>query len=184
MFEKKLIAILAALLLSYCATTSTPPKEQTPEESANATLSTSAVAVPSGKPPLAMPLLAIEVELTADGIRPVSARIVNAPPKTNSAFADLNVQPAGVDRGGYTMADPRLADVADADGRRPIVLESVRWFVYVPLLAAVTAISVQPLADTDPSVSRGGRFDVREFAREACRRTRSELPVCRQILEQ
>lgn len=183
MFEKKLIALLAALLLPFCATTtSTPPEEQTPAERANATASSIAVAVPSGKPPIAIPQLAIEVEVTADGIRPVGARIVFAPPKTNSAFADLRVQPAGVDGGGYTIADPRLADSADPEGRRPIMLESVRTFVYVPLLAALTAISVQPHDDTDPTVSRGGRFDVRALAQEACTRIPFDLPVCREIL--
>jgi hypothetical protein len=185
MFEKKLIALLASLLLPYCATTtSTPSEEQTPAERANATASSIAVAAPSGKPPLRIPLLAIEVEITADGVKPIGARIVFAPPKTNSAFADLRVQVGGVDGWTYTMTDPRLVEVNDPNERRTIVLESARAFVFVPLLAAATALSVEPLAgmDMDKDVSRGGKFDVRALAVEVCSRTQSELPVCREIL--
>jgi len=185
MFEKKLIALLASLLLPYCATTtSAPSEEQTPAELANATASSIAVAVPSGKPPLRIPLLAIEVEITADGVKPISAKIVQAPPIANSAFADLRVQVGGVDGWAYTMPDPRLVNAHDPNERRTIVLESARAFVYVPLLAAATALSLEPLAgaERDRDVSRGGNFDVRALAAEVCSRTQSELPVCREIL--
>jgi hypothetical protein len=184
MFEKRLIAILAALLLPYCATTPiAPTEEERLAAEANATASTSAVAVPAGQTPIRIPLLAIEVEFTAEGVKPLGAKIVHAAPRANSAFGDLRVQAGGVDGWGYTMADPRLVKGGGPDDARAIVLESARTHVYVPLLVAVTELSIQPATTDDPDVSRGGRFDVLALAAAACAQMRMELPVCRQIAE-
>ena len=182
MLKKKMIAILAALLLPSCATTSMQSLSDHPADRVNATADTSAVAVSSGEKPLMMPLLAIEVEITADGVKPLGASIVLAPRKANSAIEDLRVQAGGVDGWSYTMPDPRLATSSDPGQPEEIVLESVRTFVYVPLLAAVKTLSIESLAPPDRVVSRGGKFDVRALAREVCTRTRSPLPVCREIL--
>jgi len=70
------------------------------------------------------------------------------------------------------------------DERRAEVLESARAFVFVPLLAAVQGLAIQPLAGTDEAVSRGGSFDVRALAAEACERLRLQLPVCSEIVAQ
>lgn len=182
MSKKNVIAILAAaVLLPHCTKTLS---YEDPIERVNASVDTSAVAVSSGRPPIRIPMLAIEVEVTADGVRPLGAKIVLAPPKANSDSGELRVQPTGIEGWSYTMHDPRIVSADEPDERRSEVLESARTFVFVPLLAAIHGLDILPVPGEKPDASRGGKFDVREFAREACRRTRSELPVCRQILEE
>jgi hypothetical protein len=186
MFDRKPIAILIVLLLPHCTTVSQRSRsaDQRDPESVNATADTSAVAVETGQPPRTIPMLAIEVEVTADGIRPIGATIVQAPRIANSAVADLRVQAGGVLDWIYTMPDPRFVEGTDGDERRDQLLESARGYVYAPLLAAVTTLSIQPLAggrDDGPITPRGS-IDVRPLAEELCRRTQSKLPVCREIL--
>ncbi|MEO8380715.1 MAG: hypothetical protein ABI779_13710 [Acidobacteriota bacterium] len=174
MFDKKLIAILAVLLLPYCATSS-PSEDEQKAARANADASKDMTAASTAQ-------LAVEVEITASSVTPVGATIVQAPPKTNSAIADLRVQAVGADRWEYTMADPRLAEIDDANEQRAVVLPTARWYVYAPLSVSVTAISVQPVSEAKREVSRGGTIDVRGLAAEACRKTQSELPTCREIV--
>ena len=185
-----LIAVLAALLLSGCATTNAPfdaigsvSPEDARLEKVNATVDTSAVAASADAPGLTIPLLAIEVEVTADSVTPVSATIINAPPKPNSAIGDLRVQAIGTDW-SYTMPDPRLVETSDPAEPGTAELESARGHVYVPLLVAVTGISIQPSAELMvEKVSRGGTFDIGTLAAQACMRAQSQLPVCQQIIE-
>ena len=176
MFAKKMTAILAMLLVAACAT-SAPSEEEREAARANAQADRSAVASTA-----TTALLAVEVEITAGGVTPIGATIVQAPPKTNSAIADLRVEPVGAERAAYTMPDPRLAEVDDPNEQGERILPSARWFVYAPLSASVSAISVQPIAATERKVSRGGTIDVRALAVDACRRNESQLPACREIL--
>ena len=182
MFAKNLTAIMAMLLLASCATNG-PSEEERVAAQANAKASRNAVASAPNATTTSIAQLAVEVEITAEGIKPIGATIVQAPPKTNSAIADLRVQAVGAERWEYTMADPRLAEVDDPKEQGGRVLPSARWYVYAPLSVAVTAVSVQPVAQqTERAVSRGGTIDVRELAAEACTRTKSELPACREIV--
>lgn len=181
MFAKKLTAIMATLLLASCATNG-PSEEERVAAQANAKASRNAVASAPNATTTSIAQLAVEVEITAAGITPIGATIVQAPPKTNSAIADLRVQAVGADRWEYTMPDPRFAEVDDPKEHGERVLPSARWYVYAPLSVTVTAISVQPLAQTERAVSRGGTIDVRALAAEACTRTKSELLACREIV--
>lgn len=185
MFEKKLIALFAAaLLLSSCTTTGTSEPPLTEEEEAildaNKSASTSAVAVPAGTPSVRIPLLAIEIEVTDEGIKPVSAKIIHAPRPSNAAFGDLKVEALGVEGWTYTFADPRVVTRHDPNDPQPEVLESARTFVFVPLHVAVKQLSIRPHEGSTLPSPFGGTFDIFEFAKQVC--AELELPACREIV--
>lgn len=188
MLEKKRIAILAALLLACCTTTnptttvSALPDEDRPSEDVNATVDTSAIASMPGTRSPKIPLLAVEVEVTADGVKPLRANLILAPRIANSAVEDLRVEATGIQDWAYTFTDPRFVESDDPHAREANVLESARTYVYVPLSPALTTLSISPLRDRD--TSRGGKFDVRELAKQLCSRMRKEFPICEEILAQ
>ena len=202
MFEKKLPAIFAALLLSYCAATTTntgsatQPVDQTttaselseteqPDESLNAAADASAIAtLPGTDRTTKVPLLAIEVEITPETVRPVGVRIVQSLPIANSAQDDLLVKIEGAREFEYTIADPLVGTVHDETGTRTITLESARTHVYAPLLPGIATLTIEPVPGTEAPPTRGGVIDLRALAQEACRRTPLQLPVCQEILGQ
>lgn len=186
MFEKNLIALVAAaLLLSSCATTTKAPPLSEEEQAildANKAADTSAVAVPAGAPPVRIPLLAIEIEVSDEGVKPISAKIIHAPRPANAAFGDLHVEAKGVEGWSHTFADPRVIKVHDSEEKRTEMLESARTIVFLPLHAALTHLTIKPTADSALPGPFGGTFDVRELAKQACAElVQLNLPVCREI---
>jgi hypothetical protein len=122
------------------------------------------------------PQLAVEIEVTADTVRPLQGTVVVAPPPANAAIPDLNVVGRG-SRGRvveYSIIDPRLAEI-ERDGVK--VLPAARTFVHVPLSADLERVDIVPVAGRAKVVSKGGSFDPRPLARKACRSAR-ELPAC------
>lgn len=203
MFEKTLTAIAAALLLASCTASTTSPTTTTtdtaaqtaiagslseadqPDENIDADADVSAIAVlPGTDRTTKLPLLAIEVEITADNVKPVGVKIVHSLPIANSAHDDLRVKIDGAREFEYTIADPLVAMVQDENGPRAITLESARTHVFTPLLPAIRTLSIEPVPGTEAPRTRGGVIDVRPLAEEACRRTQLQLPVCQQILGQ
>lgn len=126
--------------------------------------------------------LAIEVEVSADGIKPLGASIVRAPAKSGSAMADLRIAAKAGDqtRAEYTAPDPRLSEV-ERQGQR--ALPSARTFLFVPLSAELTVVQITPVEGREDRVSKGGTFDPRPLARQACQERRA-LKECIELLGQ
>ena len=176
MSAKKPIAILAALLLASCASSTMSPRsdEERQADQVNATADPSAI---TGK----QFLLAVEVELTASAeVRALDASIVFAPRPPNSASPDLRVRANGIEGWEYAIADPLIATVEDPENPQTIVLQSARTHVFAPLSPALASITIEP-AEQSEAVARGGTFDVRELAVRACAAMRSSLAPCREI---
>lgn len=172
---KTCISILAALLLSSCGSSLTIARSEEDLEAdhVNAVADFSAVTA-------SQPLLAVEVEITANGVIPLDASIIFAPRTTDSADPELRVRANGVEGWEYTIANPLIAQVEDPENPQTIVLESARIPVFVPLSPALTSITIEPIAESDATV-RGGTFDVRKLAAQACARMRSSIAGCREI---
>ncbi len=124
--------------------------------------------------------LAVEVEITADGMRALNATIVRAPPKSNSAMADLHVRARAGDRvvTEYVIPDPRLMEV-DREGRN--TAPQATTFIFVPLDAGLTAIDLIPVKGREVEVSKGGSVNPKFWLRQACEKER-ELAECQEIL--
>ena len=172
---KTCISILAALLLSSCASNPTivRSEEDLEADRVNAVADFSALTA-------SQPLLAVEIEITANEVRLLDARILFAPRTTDSAVPELRVRANGVEGWEYTIANPLIAHVDDPENPQMIVLESARIPVFLPLSAALTSITIEPVAERDAPV-RGGTFDVRKLAAQACARMRSSIAACREI---
>lgn len=168
--------ILAALLLSSCASSPTIARSEEDLEAdrVNAAADFSAVTA-------SQPLLAVEVEITANEVRPLDASILFAPRTTDSAVPEMRVRANGVEGWEYTIANPLIAHVDDPENPQTIVLESARIPVFVPLSPALTSITIEPVAEGDATTPRGGTFDVRKLAAQACARMRSSIAGCREM---
>jgi len=171
--DKITMALLLMISVTACATNGSEDEEVRKTAEANAKSEWK----PSTEGELQ---LAVEVEVRADGVTPLGASVVRASGKTNSAIQDLRVVANGASRqlGQYVMPDPRFAKV-DREGEQ--ILPSARTFVFAPLSADLTTITVQPVPGGKENVSRGGNIDARPLLREACEKER-ELSVCQQIL--
>lgn len=127
------------------------------------------------------PQLAIEVEVTESGIRPVGAQVLRGPRPTNAARPDLAVE-APSERGElrYTIVDPRFAEV-EGEGAR--IMESARAFIYVPLDFSVAGVTLRPVETARKHVSRGGAIDTRRLMIDTCRRDPAAAPsACEKVL--
>lgn len=201
MFGKKLLAIAAALLLASCTATGTGTttnpttstdtdvtlsESERPDPSLDALANTSAIAVAAGGMDRSTrrPLLAIEIEVTPESIKPVGVRIVQASPLANSAHDELRVRIEGAQEFEYTIADPLAAVIHEDGGTRTITLESARTHVFAPLLPSLRTLTIEPVAGPEPPRTRGGTIDLRALVEDACRNTRLQLPICQQILGQ
>jgi hypothetical protein len=124
--------------------------------------------------------LAVEVEITAEGVKPISATIIRAPVKSSSALADLLVRPRAGDKVvvEYTIPDPRLVEV-DSEGYR--TLPKAQTFIYAPLSRSLSAVEIVPVAGREKFVSKGGTIDLRPLIKQACER-RTEIKECQEIL--
>jgi hypothetical protein len=124
--------------------------------------------------------LALEIEFTQGGISVVGSKIIRAPVKANSAMSDLVVQAKSGERvvGEYSVADPRLVEVEKEGGK---VLPQARAFVYLPLTADLTELSIRPAQGREGAVSQGGVIALKPHMKEACEKRR-EIDVCQEIL--
>jgi hypothetical protein len=124
--------------------------------------------------------LAVEVEVTADGIRPTGVTIVRGPEKAGSAMADLLVRARAGDEviAEYTMPDPRLVEI---ESETWMTLDAERTIVFAPLVPELTELEIVPVEGREPFVSKGGVVELQPLVRKACEE-QPELEECRKIL--
>lgn len=132
--------------------------------------------------------LAVEVSVTSEGISTVGVSIIRAPPKSNSALADLrvNVRAGNNVVADYTMADPRIVEEGsreDEEGGDQKILPEARTFVFAPLLENLTDIQIIPVDSRREFVSRGGTIDAPPLIQRACQE-RSDIQECRKLFRQ
>jgi hypothetical protein len=126
--------------------------------------------------------MAVEVEITAEGVTPVGVSIVRGPARPNSAQADLSVRAFTSDAvvSQYTIADPRLVEV-EGEGWRQ--LPSARIFVHVPLDTDLRQLLIVPVAGREADTSPGGAVDLQPLMKEACKE-QPDLDPCKDILQE
>ena len=130
--------------------------------------------------------LAVEIEVTAEGVRPIGVSIVRGPDKSSSALADLLVTARAGDEvfAEYTIPDPRLAEV-DSEGQR--TLTRAPTFVFVPLSAVLAEpelkLEIVPVPGREEFVSEGGTLDLVPLVTRACK-ARPELEECQKIFQE
>ena len=124
-------------------------------------------------------ILAIEIEVTAAGIRPLESQVIRAPMKTNSALADLHLKAFSGQAiiSEYTFPDPRLVEV-NSSGLR--TLPKATTFIFVPLNRQLTLIRIDPVRSREKFVSRGGMFDPQPLMNQACE-NKQMYKECRDI---
>lgn len=124
--------------------------------------------------------LAIEIEVTADDVKPIAAKIIRGPLKSSAGLADLRIQALEGDKvvREYVIPDPRIAEVERGG---VMMLPRARTFIYTPLSAALTRVRVVPVAGREKIVSKGGVMDARALAQQACRQ-QPDLKECKEIL--
>jgi hypothetical protein len=125
-------------------------------------------------------LLAVEVSVSAEGVRALGASVIRAPAKANSATPDLRVTARAGESvvADYTIADPRRVEI---EGKEWKMLPEGRAFIYAPLSEGLTEFRIEPLPGRERDASKGGTLDARELARRACE-GRTELEECRRVL--
>jgi len=171
-----LLQVCLGALLVFSQACGLQLSRQQPVDPRIAQIDAESTRLPGETPP---PLLAIEVEVAAQGVTPLSSSIVFAPMPANAAVPDLRVLATG---GGQTLAaysiiDPRLAEV---DGEGTLVLDAARTFVHLPLSANADLVRLVPAREGE-ALSAGGSFDPRPWAQRACRKG-PEVAACRRIL--
>lgn len=144
------------------------------------------------------PMLAIEIEVTNTGIRPIpeTATIVYGPQQENSELSDLMVvatteSPVKIQ---YTIRDPRLVEIEGEEVRE---LPAGRTFIHLPLRADYEELFLLPIRKkmvqgfkTKPGeedvvatkTSVGGKFDLRPVLERACGEA-LQLEPCREIMK-
>ena len=124
--------------------------------------------------------LAVEIEVTAEGVRALGATIVRAPDKSNSAQAGLRARATTGETvvADYVFPDPRLVEI-EREGER--TLQSATTIVFVPLSADLTELEILPVGGMETEVSRGGSIQLQGLVRRACV-DRTRLDVCREVI--
>jgi hypothetical protein len=173
-----LTIIISALSLSIASCAPTPPEDEE-AQSLQATMN----AEDSFSVQQIAPIytLAVEVEITAQGVEVIGSRVLLAPEKSNSALVDLIVRAkAGAEvLFEYGLPDPRLAEV---DGEGQITLPAATTFLHVPLLDELTEIEIRPAEGREDIASRGGTIEVLPLLQQACKR-QIELEVCQEFFK-
>jgi hypothetical protein len=117
-------------------------------------------------------LLAVEVNVRADGLDVVSAKVIRGPSTPNSAEYDLLVTARAGDRtiAEYVIPDPRLAEVLGhgSEERGHLILPEAATVVFAPLTEDLTEIQIAPIKGREERASKGGTIDARTLAARAC----------------
>lgn len=126
-------------------------------------------------------ILAVEVEVTAEGIRPIGSKIIRAPMKKSSALADLHLKAMAEQSVlvEYTFPDPRLVEVDSLEHK---TLPRATTFVFLPLTSSLSEVRISPVKGREKMVSGGGVFDPRPMMKKACEGEKM-LDECKKILE-
>jgi len=161
----------AAALAAGCASTSGVAPPDQPYDRANALAA----------PPTAtarVTVLAVELEVTADGATVIGSSIVRAIRPSNAAQQDLLVRFLGSDGKSafeYTITDPRLVEV---ERQGSSTLAKASTFVHVPLSVRPARLEMRPLPARQQVASKGASIDLLPIIKQACAAAK-EAPECR-----
>jgi len=129
--------------------------------------------------------LVVTVTITADGVDTEGATLARAPEKANGVVDDLRVKAFDGTSliAEYAMADPRIVRWRAAGrftpGHETEIRSSARSEVFIPLSAAIVKVVIESSPNSPTDVSKGGEFNPKPLAIEACRtRDRTRFPAC------
>lgn len=128
------------------------------------------------------PILAVEVEISAEGIRALRASVIYREAQTDTALEkDLVVTfKAGEEIiVEYSIPDPRRVEI---EGQQNEILATGQTFVYAPLDAELTTLEIKPLTGgSQPELPPVNQIDLVPILQQICEE-QPDLEACQEIV--